>query len=99
MRPYGTGCETVRSRRLGSMPARSDLLDHGDVGARREGALNLPGHSRARSRPRAWVRAISLSQTDTDWFVVAPNRAAIRQRGANVSETPSSASPGSASIP
>src|SRR5258708_8361419 len=98
MRPYGTGCETVRSRRLGSMPARSDLLDHGDVGARREGALNLPGHSRARSRPRAWVRAISLSQTDTDWFVVATNRSPLRHRSATVSETTPPPSPRSPTI-
>src|SRR2546422_7232959 len=44
------------------------------------GVLGRSGHSRASRRARARLRAISLRQADTDWFVVATNRAAVRQR-------------------
>src|SRR5256884_9944252 len=63
------------------------------------GRLSRSGHSRASRRPRARLRAISLRQADTDWLVVAPNRAAVRQGGANVSATTPSASPRSTGIP
>src|SRR5438477_469662 len=44
------------------------------------GVRGRSGHSRASRRPRARLRAISLRQADTDWFVVATKRAAVRQR-------------------